>query len=1027
MSAEKKTTPLTQAQLDFDTIHSFFEFLGVTNPTIQTFFGGNDPRKKGKYRGATIANVTDTILNQHHNSGSNLGVLLNETCAPYRRKQEDIVSARFLWLELDAIDLETQKTICERLMLPTPSRVHFSGNKSLHYIWKLSAPVTDLDRWEAIQRRLALFANGDLAVIHRAAVLRLPGSWNSKDGTSWIGQCVCLSHSDATYSIDEFDNLLPVYPETELQDPAMFARKATGKEREYAAAYLKCIGFDRANNYNYWLSVGYALKSVSADLLPEWIEWSRQSPAFENGVCEVKWESFDPQTNEIGKLGMWATFDNPEATQQIHKKLGGSNSRYDRQLARTPIDPIALHKDLRELYDRGLGELELKFELAKIAHRLGTDRREIAVYYYTLERKFERDATLSESVENLGTLTKIRNRKIDLHRVFPPALANSVIRSSVAFGVDPVMALQAILTASATLLGGKVNFLCKRGTTDANHWIEYPVVYAATVALSGIGKTPIQRAIFKPIVDLYETPEQDRVDEAAKEFDAITKLWKELSPKEKKELASSSANPANFDEKLLRERVWRYEDTTFEAIEHYLSEQPEYAGALWDADELAGTIRGFDRYKSKGEGSTGSNLNTFWNGLIKTTVRRKSIGNSRIKNQTLNICGSIQPGAISKVFDPEDSEGFFARFLVARAEIPDYYLSDPEQPSNLYETLTPLYQTLNNYRGCTVTMDADAETLWKAYTKELKAKRVEYEHALPAYGYHISKCVSYVGRLALILTTIAHHYGELGSDNVCTAEIMRKAIYLTDFYLDQFRYVTQTSLPVTSQESDLTAVMEKVYSTALKAGDAGITFKEKRYLFAKLKFEDKWVRSSQVFLDVCRALEDAGYGKLHRRRFTANPTPEDTNIPGYIPPADDAPQIDELIPPVEQAIAPAPVTEVAPIESPIEQLAPVTSNGHAAEANLPPEPDIKLVPIPDHLLPHNGNHQTTLFPSDPVTAYTHSLNPDQIEAIAIWIRGCDTAELFTQRSEEIETRYGTTVLLQVLSQLPVGFVNHFTK
>eukprot|EP00798_Chlamydomonas_sp_ICE-L_P017539 gene17539-23859_t len=75
----------------------------------------------------------------------------------------------------------------------------------------------------------------------------------------------------------------------------------TSVDKQIALDSLKkligCISASRANDYNDWMTVGFALKNSStpgADLLDVWIDFSRQSPKFNLDDCYTKWNSMSP-------------------------------------------------------------------------------------------------------------------------------------------------------------------------------------------------------------------------------------------------------------------------------------------------------------------------------------------------------------------------------------------------------------------------------------------------------------------------------------------------------------------------------------------------------------------------------------------------------------------------------------------------------------------------------------------------------------------------------------------------------------
>ena len=62
---------------------------------------------------------------------------------------------------------------------------------------------------------------------------------------------------------------------------------------EEARGYLVTLNPERADDYEEWVAVGMALHQIDDLLLNDWIEWSAQSSAFEDGCCEEKWGSFE--------------------------------------------------------------------------------------------------------------------------------------------------------------------------------------------------------------------------------------------------------------------------------------------------------------------------------------------------------------------------------------------------------------------------------------------------------------------------------------------------------------------------------------------------------------------------------------------------------------------------------------------------------------------------------------------------------------------------------------------------------------
>jgi hypothetical protein len=106
------------------------------------------------------------------------------------------------------------------LVLP-PSEIRDSG-LGLHLIWHLKEAVEDDDglaQAETIMRQLAELLAGDLKPTHRAALLRHPGSDNTKEEEP--RPCRVLEAGGATYDISEFGDMFDLYA-----DRALLTRKA---------------------------------------------------------------------------------------------------------------------------------------------------------------------------------------------------------------------------------------------------------------------------------------------------------------------------------------------------------------------------------------------------------------------------------------------------------------------------------------------------------------------------------------------------------------------------------------------------------------------------------------------------------------------------------------------------------------------------------------------------------------------------------------------------------------------------------
>lgn len=98
---------------------------------------------------------------------------------------------------------------------------------------------------------------------------------------------------------------------------------------------LKKLGTHRAENYDSWLKVGFALKEFGDVGLQLWREWSKRSVKYQDGACESKWASMqrsildgDPKLTSAS-LVKWAEEDNTGGGLQLVGNTGGLDDELD--------------------------------------------------------------------------------------------------------------------------------------------------------------------------------------------------------------------------------------------------------------------------------------------------------------------------------------------------------------------------------------------------------------------------------------------------------------------------------------------------------------------------------------------------------------------------------------------------------------------------------------------------------------------------------------------------------------------------
>jgi len=129
----------------------------------------------------------DTVaefIRQENVPGRGVYYCIGEIAAGARRRcKETIVALPCMVCDLDLRKMPREQAIVrlKQLILP-PTEIRDSG-RGLHAVWEFKEPMTDeaeIAETEACMKALAHMLGGDPLPTHRAALLRLPGTRNSK-------------------------------------------------------------------------------------------------------------------------------------------------------------------------------------------------------------------------------------------------------------------------------------------------------------------------------------------------------------------------------------------------------------------------------------------------------------------------------------------------------------------------------------------------------------------------------------------------------------------------------------------------------------------------------------------------------------------------------------------------------------------------------------------------------------------------------------------------------------------------------
>jgi RecA-family ATPase len=165
-------------------------------------------------------------------------------CRP--RSKENVAELPCIVLDNDlraVVQTREQVLECLRNLPIPPSWIRDSGG-GIHSGWELKEPLTDeagMARAEEVMRRLANLLAADPAPTHRAALLRYPGTHNTRYGES--RECRVIESTGVPCDISEFADLFDLYGDTQLlhykEKPGT---KGNGSDKDAGAPFRTSTG-----------------------------------------------------------------------------------------------------------------------------------------------------------------------------------------------------------------------------------------------------------------------------------------------------------------------------------------------------------------------------------------------------------------------------------------------------------------------------------------------------------------------------------------------------------------------------------------------------------------------------------------------------------------------------------------------------------------------------------------------------------------------------------------------------------------
>ena len=129
----------------------------------------------------------DQFMAQWDILGRGMFVAVSTLLANSRRVKQNAIETVFYHLDVDlkSIDLTADEAFEALKNCTHPPTIINSSGHGLHAYWCLSKPIVSDDKVEAILKEVARVFAGDKQVTQRVALMRLPGSHNTKNG-EWL-------------------------------------------------------------------------------------------------------------------------------------------------------------------------------------------------------------------------------------------------------------------------------------------------------------------------------------------------------------------------------------------------------------------------------------------------------------------------------------------------------------------------------------------------------------------------------------------------------------------------------------------------------------------------------------------------------------------------------------------------------------------------------------------------------------------------------------------------------------------------
>jgi hypothetical protein len=528
------------------------------------------------------------------------------------------------------------------------------------------------------------------------------------------------------------------------------------------------LEFINSDNYHDWLLVGMALKDSGYDLTL-WENWSSNSTKYQIGECEKKWQSFNGCGTSLGSLFWLASQQGFDMKQWYRDNRKTTRTKLEKTYNHFSDDTrsnnigLLLNQLIAELAQPTITE---DVRIAKVTEFAGQFHLSANTILKAIDSRITedyKDAERESLVINLDEIIAKSQDKLDISYVVGGYLGACIEDIASKIPTAPSAILCALLPMIASLIGTQAKIIVK---ASADYVVPF-ILRTAIIGDSGQKKSPALNASIRALTNLH-LAKGKQYKKALQEWELNKDIEQTKKPIRKRHIVK---------------------DTTFDGLVRIHEENP--IGLLNVVDELSGYFKRMNKFNRNGNGDDLQRDLELYNGKSYEKTRADDSYDIYLEKTAISVTGTIQWHTLENLgIDADDATGTLARWLFCAVNLPDGYFNIDSDDTSDYFTITDLLveelAKANINSDFILSKDAlfefaqwqhgliDAQKKISNHRLAIKYPKIEGEAIRIAGILHCIDCIlNGNGTITLSIS----------------GDVMKRAIYLANWFLGQYAYV----------------------------------------------------------------------------------------------------------------------------------------------------------------------------------------------------------------------------------------------